>query len=119
MSLAFIAPAQGAQQLAAPVAGIAAARPAAPAPAAQGWSAAAAMGAAVGVIGAAATVKSRKQQKAQAGVSSQETKVPVGKGGLVVGASGEFLTVISACPKTGALRPSTSARALPWLRARM
>jgi glyceraldehyde-3-phosphate dehydrogenase type I len=59
------------------------------------------MGAAVGAIGAAAAVKGRKQVKVEAGVSSTaETKIPIGKGGFI-GASGEGLTVLSLCPKTG------------------
>ena len=97
---AFLTPAQGRAQAAAAPAGVAA-RPSAAAPgsASSGWSAAAAMGAAVGVVGAAAQVKGRKSVQA-AGVSSNETKIPIGKGGFI-GASGEGLTVLSLCPKTG------------------
>ena len=98
---AFLTPAQGRAQAAAAPAGVAA-RPSAAAPgaASSGWSAAATMGAAVGVVGAAAQVKGRKSLQVEAGVSSNETKIPIGKGGFI-GASGEGLTVLSLCPKTG------------------
>ena len=95
---AFLAPTQGAPQVSAAVAGVAAPRAAAAAPGA-GWSAAA-MGA-VGAVGAAAAAKGRKQVKVEAGVSStSETSMPIGKGGFI-GASAEGLTVLSMCPKTG------------------
>ena len=55
------------------------------------------MGVAVGAVGAAAQLKGRKSVRAEAGVSS---KIPIGKGGFV-GATGEGLTVLSCCPKTG------------------
>jgi len=95
MSLAFLAPVQGAQNVAAPVAG-AALRPEAPVPAAQGRGVTTTMGAAVGVIGAAATLKGRKQQKMAAGVASnqaRQTQVPISKGGFI---GGERLAVRSS-----------------------
>jgi len=45
----------------------------------------------------------RAQADAEAGISGREVTIPVGKGGFV-GATGESLTVISRCPKTGRAR---------------
>jgi glyceraldehyde-3-phosphate dehydrogenase type I len=64
------------------------------------------MGAAVGIVAAAAV--SRRQAptakaEAGAGASTQQSVVPVGKGGFV-GATGEAMTVISRCPQTGRAR---------------
>ena len=66
----------------------------------SGWSAAAALGVAVGAVGAAAQLKGRRSVWAEAGVSSSEVKIPIGKGGFI-GATGEGLTALSCCPKTG------------------
>merc|ERR1719191_1870524 len=70
----------------------------------SGWSAAATIGAAIGVMGAAAYGRGKTQAKAEAkeeaGLSSNQVVTPIGKSGFV-GASGEGLTVISRCPRTG------------------
>merc|ERR1719191_1496939 len=70
----------------------------------SGWSAATTMGAAIGVMGAAALGRGKTQAKAEAkeeaGLSSNQVVTPIGKSGFV-GASGEGLTVISRCPRTG------------------
>merc|ERR1712118_621805 len=75
-----------------------------PVAATSGWSAAATIGAAIGVMGAAALGRGKTQAKAEAkeeaGLSSRQVVTPVGKSGFV-GASGEGLTVISRCPRTG------------------
>jgi len=72
--------------------------------ASSGWSAAAAMGAVVGVMGAASYGRGRTQAKVEAdketGLSSRKVVTPVGKSGFV-GTSGEGLTVVSRCPRTG------------------
>merc|ERR1719191_1062550 len=70
----------------------------------SGWSAAATIGAAIGVMGASALGRGKTQAKAEAkeeaGLSSRQVVTPVGKSGFV-GTSGEGLTVISRCPRTG------------------
>merc|ERR1719191_1894677 len=70
----------------------------------SGWSAAATIGAAIGVMGASALGRGKTQAKAEAkeeaGLSSRQVVTPIGKSGFV-GASGEGLTVISRCPRTG------------------
>merc|ERR1719191_1763427 len=70
----------------------------------SGWSAAATIGAAIGVMGAAALGRGKTQAKAEAkeeaGLSSNQVVTPIGKSGFV-GTSGEGLTVISRCPRTG------------------
>jgi len=72
--------------------------------AASGWSAAATLGAAIGVMGSAAYSRGKTQAKAEsreeAGLSSRQVVTPIGKSGFV-GTSGEGLTVISRCPRTG------------------
>merc|ERR1740138_634176 len=45
----------------------------------------------------------RAEKDAEAGLTAQGVTVPIGKGGFV-GASGDALTVISRCPKTGRAR---------------
>merc|ERR1719428_72960 len=72
--------------------------------ASSGWSAAATIGAAIGVMGVAALGRGKTQAKAEAkettGLSSNQVVTPIGKSGFV-GTSGEGLTVISRCPRTG------------------
>jgi len=78
--------------------------PAADVPAASGWSSTAALGAAVGIMGVAAHSRGRTPGKAEAaaeaGVSSRQVTVAVGKSGFV-GSTAEPLTVVSRCPQTG------------------
>jgi hypothetical protein len=73
----------------------------------SGWSAAMSLGAAVGIMGAASYAKGRAPAKAaadaEAGLTGREVTIPIGKGGFV-GSTGESLTVISRCPKTGRAR---------------
>jgi len=75
-----------------------------PVAATSGWSAAATIGAAIGVMGASALGRGKTQAKAEAkeeaGLSSRQVVTPIGKSGFV-GTSGEGLTVISRCPRTG------------------
>jgi len=63
-----------------------------------------AMGAMLGVAGTAALLRSRTPARAEsdveAGIGSRTVSTPVGKGGFV-GATGEALTVISRCPRSG------------------
>jgi len=72
---------------------------------ASGWSVAASVGAAIGVMGAAALARGRTGVKAEEApsTSSRQVAIPVGKAGFV-GATGEALTVITRCPKTGRAR---------------
>jgi len=76
-------------------------------PAASSWSATATLGAAAGILGAAAHARARApaktQGEAEAGVSSRQVTVAVGKSGFV-GATADALTVLSRCPHTGRAR---------------
>merc|ERR1719443_215767 len=59
----------------------------------------------LGIVGTAAVLRSRAPARAaesdvEAGLSSQTVSIPVGKGGFV-GMSGEALTVLSRCPRSG------------------
>merc|ERR1719443_1656804 len=59
----------------------------------------------LGIVGTAAVLRSRAPARAaesdvEAGLSSQTVSIPVGKGGFV-GTSGEALTVLSRCPRSG------------------
>jgi len=67
-----------------------------------GWSSAATLGAAVGVLGAATQARSRAsaKPKAEAGLSSREVTMAIGKSGFI-GGTAEDMTVIGRCPRTG------------------
>merc|ERR1719443_1696186 len=59
----------------------------------------------LGIVGTAAVLRSRAPARAaesdvEAGIGSRTVSTPVGKGGFV-GATGEALTVISRCPRSG------------------
>merc|ERR1719502_240502 len=71
-------------------------------------STAAAAAAVIGVMGSAAYARrsapvAKAEADIEAGVGSTGLKIPIGKGGFI-GATGESMTVISACPKTGRAR---------------
>lgn len=86
-------------------------RSSAPTASASSWSATTSLGAAIGIMGAATYARGRKAEAAvEAGVSSSQMKVPIGKSGFV-GASGDSMTVISRCPKTGRARAQQVAGA--------
>merc|ERR1711874_53006 len=63
------------------------------------------MGTALGVMGAASLSRGRTGAKAEAApdMSSSQVAIPIGKAGFV-GATGDAMTVISRCPKTGRAR---------------
>jgi glyceraldehyde-3-phosphate dehydrogenase type I len=107
MASAFVAPTSTATSVAAP-AGAAAMQAPQMASSSSSWATAAAATAAVGVMGSAAYARrsapvAKAEADVEAGLGASGLKIPIGKGGFI-GATGESVTVISTCPKTGRAR---------------